>query len=491
MSFLRRHSTLLLLTALCCFPLFFLNVKDSHDWGDDFAQYLMQAENVVKGIPQTQTQYVFDDRFPTVAPPAYPMGFPLLLAPAYALWGHSIYHYDLLITAVLFLLCLLMAVYFRRQFSTGTSLVLVLLFAYGYWTLDFKTNILSDLPFSLLFLLAVMLYRRRETTANAVFTGLAAGMLLLFRGAGILFPAAVVLHSAWLFWRRRSSAERKSIVVRLLLITGLALGVSFLVNRLYGVPNEKFLSFYRRAVTGSTGDSLIQNLNYYVEVFKAFFQAPVDRWTFAPSVAASASLVLLLAGMVVGFLRHRRFDDLLAGLYIALFLVYPYGAGGFRFILPLVPFLFVYMGRGMNTLLDGAGLPVNTARLVITALLILLYRPGVLRVIDSRGALLDGPQQPASQEMFSYLSTHCSPSDVVLFIKPKALALYTPVRTCSTVHTQQPAEVEALCRDLHVRFLLRADDPSDSALERFLAANPDRVAVEWQNSRFTLLRLQR
>ena len=491
MSLLRRHSALLFLTAWCCLPLFFLNVKDSHDWGDDFAQYLMQAENVVKGIPQTQTQYVFDERFPPVAPPAYPMGFPLLLAPVYAVWGHSIYHYDLLITAVLFLLCLLMALYFRRHFSAGTSLVLVLLFAYSYWTLDFKTNILSDLPFALLFLLAVMLYRRRETPANAVLTGLAAGALLLFRGAGILFPIAVFLHAAWLFRVRRSAPERKRIASHAVIIGALAFATPLLVNRLFGVPTEGFLSFYGRAAAGSTGDTLLQNLNYYVEVYKAFFQAPVDTWTFAPTVAASAALVLLLAGMLVSFLRHRRFDVLLTALYIVLFLVYPYGAGGFRFILPLVPFLFVYMGRGMNALLHGAGLPVKTAGIVITLSLILLYRPGVQRVIDGRGALPDGPQQPAAQELFAYLGAHCTPTDVVLFVKPKALALYARVQTCSTVHTQQPAEVAALCEALHVSYLLQADGIGDGAMDRFLAAYPGRVAVAWQNGRFTLLRLLR
>jgi len=491
MSFLRRHSSLLLFTALCCLPLFFLNVKDSHDWGDDFAQYLMQAENVVKGIPQTQTRYVFDERFPTVAPPAYPMGFPLLLAPVYALWGHSIYHYDLLITAVLFLLCLLMALYFRRHFSAGTSLVLVLLFAYSYWTLDFKTNILSDLPFTLLFLLAVMLYRRRETAVNGVFTGLVAGALLLFRGAGLLFPVAVFLHAAWLFRVRRSAGERKRIASRPFIISGLAFGTSFLINRLFGVPSGGFLSFYGQAATGSTGDTVLQNLNYYVEVYKAFFQAPVDSWTFAPTVAAAASLVLLLAGMTVSFLRHRRFDDLLVALYILLFLVYPYGAGGFRFILPLVPFLFLYMARGLKLLLEGAGLPVKTAGVVITLALALLYRPGVQRVIDSSDALPDGPQQPAAQELFAWLGAHCEPSDVVLFVKPKALALYAPVRTCSTVHTQQPEEVAALCDALDVRYLLQAEGIGDGAMERFLSTYPERVAVEWQNGRFTLLRLLR
>ena len=48
----RKNIPLFVLIGLLL-PLFYINVKDSHDWGDDFAQYFIQARNILEGRPQT------------------------------------------------------------------------------------------------------------------------------------------------------------------------------------------------------------------------------------------------------------------------------------------------------------------------------------------------------------------------------------------------------------------------------------------------------
>ena len=80
-----EHTVLLLFLI----PLFFINIKSSHDWGDDFAQYIHQAKNISEGISQNNTGYVFNsDVF--LGPNAYPTGFPLLLAPIIKNYGFVI-----------------------------------------------------------------------------------------------------------------------------------------------------------------------------------------------------------------------------------------------------------------------------------------------------------------------------------------------------------------------------------------------------------------
>ena len=71
-------------------PLLFINVKDSHDWGDDFAGYIHQAKNIVEGNSQFQTGYIINVEGPVLGPPTYPIGFPLLLSPVYYFFGNNI-----------------------------------------------------------------------------------------------------------------------------------------------------------------------------------------------------------------------------------------------------------------------------------------------------------------------------------------------------------------------------------------------------------------
>src|SRR6185436_14386507 len=186
---------LLPLLAVLCIPLFFLNMRDNHDWGDDFAQYILQAKNIAEGKSQAATGFISDEKLPAISPKAYPSGFPLMLAGIYAWKGNSILAFSYLITTFLFLLCLVMFIFFRRYFSGLASLLLVLIFAYNPWTLNAKAEILSDIPFSFFFLGATLLYLNRTASVTmTLLTGIACGIMISIRAAGFVFLVSVLIH---------------------------------------------------------------------------------------------------------------------------------------------------------------------------------------------------------------------------------------------------------------------------------------------------------
>src|SRR5687767_3820760 len=63
-----------------------------HIWGDDFASYIMQSKSILDGrmgeFLERNTFTVNESSYPP-GPAAYPWGFPLLLAPVYAIFGMS------------------------------------------------------------------------------------------------------------------------------------------------------------------------------------------------------------------------------------------------------------------------------------------------------------------------------------------------------------------------------------------------------------------
>ena len=63
----------------CLLPLLFLNIKDSHDWGDDFAQYLIEAKNILEHKPLGESNFIANPNF-VLGPNCYPPGFPLIVA---------------------------------------------------------------------------------------------------------------------------------------------------------------------------------------------------------------------------------------------------------------------------------------------------------------------------------------------------------------------------------------------------------------------------
>src|SRR5690349_10934268 len=92
-----------ILLLVCLLPLLFINVKNSHDWGDDFAQYIIQAKNIIENKPQTENGLVFFSGKPLYAIEAYPAGFPCMIAPVYFMYDLQISPYLIFISLILIL----------------------------------------------------------------------------------------------------------------------------------------------------------------------------------------------------------------------------------------------------------------------------------------------------------------------------------------------------------------------------------------------------
>src|SRR5512138_2302493 len=66
------------------------NLTRGHEWGDDFASYIMQAESIWNGTMQQfaeHNSFTIFESSSQIGPVAYPWGYPLILVPVYALKG--------------------------------------------------------------------------------------------------------------------------------------------------------------------------------------------------------------------------------------------------------------------------------------------------------------------------------------------------------------------------------------------------------------------
>ena len=99
----------------------------------DWAMYVMHTRNIVTGHPYTQTGYIFQPESATeVGANAYPSGFPLLLAPLYAVEGFDLHAFKLLNVAFLVLSLWPAYLYARRTLSQLASFVLIAAFGFSW-----------------------------------------------------------------------------------------------------------------------------------------------------------------------------------------------------------------------------------------------------------------------------------------------------------------------------------------------------------------------
>ena len=225
--------------ALLFVPLFFVNIKKTHDWGDDFAQYITQAKNIVESLPQAAGGYISNPDY-FLGPTVYPVGFPLLLSAMYLFTGNDIQSFQYLITACLFLMCITLFVFYKKYFSSITSLCLLLVFIYNPLIVSFKTEVISDIPFTLLLIVCVIIYRNFEKNILlfSILLGIGGGILISVRNIGLVFPIAMGLDAITRFlreWKNRS--KRMTFLAPFVSLIMMASYYFFLSKVLFPLPS--------------------------------------------------------------------------------------------------------------------------------------------------------------------------------------------------------------------------------------------------------------
>ncbi|MDX2245233.1 MAG: hypothetical protein SF052_00540 [Bacteroidia bacterium] len=412
-----------IILLLLLFPLFFINLSGYHGWGDDFAQYIHQAINVTKGVPPAQTGHILNEKG-IIGPSAYPMGFPLLLAPVYALWGNNMLFFQYYMTGLLIALGLVCYRFFSRFTSVWLALGGCLWLVYHPWVLAFKADILSEIPYTLFLMAAVSGWLYGNGRHKATKTGLLVGFAILIRPMGVVFLGAIVaeavLKSLGDIGKKPEERQWKTMMANAGLTVLVALGVYFLVEKiLFPMPSEG--SYISLIMEHSPAEYFFKNLTQYGKSLEEFvFPAGKNRIAWAGAIIAG---VLLLVGIANKW-RSYPLPLLMVVIHIIMLGVYPYFQGS-RFLFPVIPLVLFYFFSGVNILVERTKTK-KFATPVFLGVLLMFYVPSVYTFYKkTQLPITSGPQQKVADETFSYIRQELPPNARILFHKPRALALYS------------------------------------------------------------------
>src|SRR4026208_114163 len=104
-----------------------------HEWGDDFAAYIMQAKSILNGDMQNSVGHngiTIRRSSAQIGPVAYPWGYPMILAPVYAAKGIS--PLALKLPGLFFFVGFLICIYWmtKNRLTRTESLLIVSQFAF-------------------------------------------------------------------------------------------------------------------------------------------------------------------------------------------------------------------------------------------------------------------------------------------------------------------------------------------------------------------------
>jgi len=488
------------LIILLFLPLLFLNNRYSHDWGDDFAQYIHQAKNIVEGLPQSETGFVYSQEN-YIGPTAYPSGFPLLLSPVYALFGNRMIAFTFYLSLFYLALALLVLKFYRNLFSTVTAIILTVLLVYNPQLILFKQEVMSDLPFTLFLVLAFLVYPGANTGdwRRQLLFGLITGFLMMIRSVGfvLLLAVAVDLFIQWIRQRRAAAGleGRRPGLKPLLQSGGLLvfapLLIYYLVNSLiFKIPSggslQDYLKFY---YSGNFLSTIPANLEQYVEVFRFMYTPVVGGFRFIALITGSLFLVMSLLGFLRKLWKGPELFDLFFIFYLFILLVFPNNYSAYRLLIPVGFLLVYYAALGFRMIRLPFHLSGRNKALALGIFMLALFLPGIINVTAGRKTMLDGPQQPESISAFYHISQEVSDTAVIVFFKPRALALYSGRKAFADPFTEDPTSIHVQITEASADYILVHQDYTREPMKRYLRVMGRRVDEVWKNRKFNLYRI--
>lgn len=397
-----------------------------HQWGDDFAEYIMQAKSVLNGTTDEfmqQSAFMNGQSTTHLGPLAYPWGYPLILVPVYAIKGISPLALKLpsLIFYAGFLACLYLLM--RNRLTEAESLLVVSLFAFNPLLIQFLDQILSDIPFLFFSTLSLYLITRQgpRSILDYIFIGTAIFFTAFLRVTGILLLGCFLIVDFFLLLSKRKDRTAVIEIIQGSLIVCSVFILLWITNLvLFPSGGESYLSQYAELIETAKAFA-----RAYFDVF-GFFFGDTRGWTYVYYFM----LIFFLAGVWTRWNREPIFI-LFFTLWMIVHITYPYWQGA-RYIFPLLPIFIYFMFQGMRFFIDRIPDAYrHIGRRLFYGYWILIA--GIFLFNSSLGAAanlrnnrsINGPFDPYSIQVYDYIKEKTPSDSVIIFFKPRAMRLMT------------------------------------------------------------------
>jgi len=481
------------LVAACVVQL--LTIRDGQPWGDDFAQYITHARNLVELRPYGDIGVLPAGAF--LGPREYPPVFPLMLAPVYYFFGPSLP--ALKVVGIVSLMLALLI--FRRLFETtlvgGYLVAWAMLVGFHPYLHAFASMVLSDQAFMLWTAAALLaLDRWGDTKApprTAALRGCIVGMLIALSVETRTIGVALVPALALIALRRRTSWHFTA--------TALATASFLIATTIVLVPEQfqhgarvadmhvvrhaqlywAYLTSFFPGFNESSAQATLSALRQQAGLAPVFDAPGPSKRTLV--VAALALGIVAVAGFFLSVRRGLGPVEVFVCAYMPIVIVFPILQGA-RFVMPLLPILFAYL---IGAVASGRLERHRWGRIVLgTALLagLLLHGRGLAST-----SVADEYGNDETTRLLDFIRTSTPADAVIEFAKPRALYLMTGRTGFCPVELPD----EKLWDEFEAQGVTHVvlGGPKLAFLEQFAKRFPERLTPVYASKGFTVLSIAR
>jgi hypothetical protein len=444
---------------------------------DDFAAYVMHAANLAEGRPYLAINYVPNPGALWLAPSnGYPPIYPLILAPAYKIFGMNLRAFKA-VTVICFVIFLaIFESLVRPMLSPAMSACALLILGFNSVFWDQRDYILSEFPYLMFSFGALLAIQNTYQKLTPEKLDIGAAMLLSVllycsygtRTIGIALLAALVLADLAKF--RRPS--------RFMVVVAAGTAILILAQTLFITSPKGYVSAFHFSLR-----TTLVNAVYYAKTLSYVWQNGFSK----KLQIIFALLFTALAGF--SFARHfwkeRATREIYLLGYVGILFVWN-AEIGLRGLLPILPLYIAYGVEEFGRIIEPLSIPTRRTATMVLLLFCGLTYIGQIRKESSQQAE-PNVHDASAQELFSFLRASTQPSEVLIFPKPRCLALFTNRAVASFAPDEAPEDSADFMRSIHATILVNTNW-SPPAWRSFLEGNKGSLIEIFHNAEYEVFR---
>lgn len=404
-----------ILLVVLLVPTFLFNNNHTHDWGDDFAQYIYQAKEI-KSVALQQHKVLNIDAYGSNKRGILFSDI-LSFVPA----GKGIQPYLEIIFTFFLFSSLFVFLFFKKHFPPVLSFLMTLSIYFNYHVIQLKEVVMTEFAFMLLLYFIYWIEAPKKNKPVPYLMGLLFGCLIAFRSVGIVFFISYLLIE--LLNKEKTLKEKLKDLLKCSGLIVLVLGYCQLL--LLPETGYSSLHFYNNLFTNQlTFQSILANLTAYWTHFQLLFEQELPG--FINITLFSALLILFIVGLFNELRKKIDFTSVSFLLYIIFLLLYPYNGACIRFLIPVLPLIIFYCVKGLLFLTEKvSALKFKTILLTSTFVLLLLLSNTKTLWLDAQLTKNEyGPYRASIQEDFRKIRESTPSNASIGFSKPFIINLF-------------------------------------------------------------------
>lgn len=477
------------LFLLLVLPLVFFNIRNDHDWGDDFAQFLIQSEQITNDIEDGAENVIYNPDYPTYAPIAYPNGFPLLLAATSPITHLQPKALNRLISASWIIVCFLFFLIARNHLSITGAISSGLILAYIPWCFFFKTEVLCEIPM-LAFLMCGFYLSKASHSLNwrIVFAGLLFGFAVSMKMIAIIIPLAVgcewVLQSI-----TKNDIRFRSAMLNALVLGAITISIQLLINRIL-FPVETLPDAYKATFQSISRYQIGANMSVYYDAIRSIFVSHFQKSIMVAMVLQSFLIGGFVTGIIVLIKEKRYAIPLSIIINLIILCLYNYSSMAHRYLLIIIPFILLSAAIGIREWLSWiTDHPWIKAVVGIAAVIMAfyVYHPEIKdRMKQYKDTVQPGPYQTCSVEAFDFLKSQVKPTETVWFKRARALNYYTQLQSIAVQPQADISTCDRYVTQHNIRWIAINSDNPDPAAQNYIGADTSAWRQVYSNACFVV-----